>query len=144
MVEIKISFFANDIRNKNPITEMKRKKKKKKVKLSSNALHLVGNGSVVGDELGVASVGNNTSTILEGGVLITGKSGETPLLGDDDLLTSGELELATTESLQDDGLVGILATNGHENLTNIHTGNGSLGLSESTSHTGLKSISSGT
>jgi len=111
--------------------------------LGGDALDLRGNGAVVGNELGVGTVGNDAAALPHGEVLLAGEPGETPLLGDDDLLTSGELELATTEGLNDGGLVGILAADGEENLANVNTGHGSLGLTPGTTHTGLQPISTG-
>jgi hypothetical protein len=47
---------------------------------------------VVVDQLAVGSVGNQASLLAESRVLLAVELGEAPLLGDDDLLLSGELE----------------------------------------------------
>lgn len=71
------------------------------------------------------------------------EGGETPLLGDNDLLSSRELVLGTTEGLHDDGLVVVLATDGEDDLSNVDSGDGSVGLSPCSSHTRLQSIGTG-
>lgn len=52
----------------------------------------------------------------EGLVVGSVERGETPLLGDDDLLPSWELVSSTSESLHDDGLVRVSASDGHDDL----------------------------
>jgi len=81
---------------------------------------------------------------LELEVLITEEISESPLLGHEDLHASRELEGGTTDRLAHVALDTITRSDGHHNLPNGKTGNLSEGLSESTSHTGLKSISTGT
>ena len=70
--------------------------------------------------------------------------GEAPLLGDDDLLATGELVTSTAESLHDDGGVLLLATDGEDDLANVDTGDSAIGLTPSTTHTGLESICTST
>jgi hypothetical protein len=89
----------------------------------------------------------NVSTIVDNHLvrlqlLVVGpvESGETPLLGDDDLLPSWELVSGTPESLHDDGLVGVLATDGHDDLTNVDTSGGTDGFTPSATHTLLESV----
>merc|ERR1711865_730547 len=68
--------------------------------------------------------------------------GETPLAGGVDLLAASNLVLGATEGLE--GVLADLVTapHGDENLANVHASNGAVGLAESTTHTGLKPISS--
>lgn len=101
-------------------------------------------GSVVVDVLDVAAVRDDATSLTGNLVLGTGELGEAPLVGDEDLLATGELVLATTEGLNDDSLVGVLGTDRNEGLTNGDTGNGTIRLTESTSHTGLETIGTGT
>ena len=55
--------------------------------------------------------------------------------------TSGAyLVLATPQSLESGGAVGIPSPDGHEDLANVHTSDKTVGLAESTTHTGLQSI----
>jgi hypothetical protein len=89
--------------------------------------------------------------------------GESPLLGDDDLLSSGELKggrshrgqrlcpstlkvstrrgtttnlvSSSSKGLHDDGSVDVLASDGKDGLSNVDSGDGSVGLSPSSSHT---------
>lgn len=56
-------------------------------------------------ELDVSTIDENLSGGLLVHVLLTAKRGETPVLGDDDLLATGELVLGATESLESDGTV---------------------------------------
>ena len=65
-------------------------------------------------------------------------------LGDNDLLSSRELVLSSSESLHDDGLVVVLASNRENDLTNVDSRDHSVGLSPRSSHSSLKSIGSGT
>jgi len=96
------------------------------------------------DELNVGTVLDHTLLILQLLVSVTVHVGETPLLGDNDLLATGEFVAGTAQSLLDDGTVVVLAADGHDNLANVHAGDGSVGLSPGTSHTSLESISSST
>lgn len=65
-------------------------------------------------------------------------AGESPLLGDDDLLASGELVTGTAESLHDDGGVGVLGADGEDDLANVDTGHGAVGLAPGATHAGLE------
>lgn len=55
------------------------------------------------------------------------------------LLATRELHLSTTESFDELVLVGILATDGHDDLTDVDTGDGTEGLTIGTTHTSLQS-----
>lgn len=63
---------------------------------------------MVAQELDVSTVDENLSGGLLLHVLLTAKWGETPVLGDNDLLASWELVLGTAESLKGDGAVCML------------------------------------
>lgn len=67
---------------------------------------------------------------------------ETPFLGNNDLLATRELVSSTSESLNDDRLVGVLCSNREQDLTNVDTGDGAVGLAPSATHTSLESIGS--
>jgi hypothetical protein len=67
--------------------------------------------------------------------------GETPVAGDNDLLLTRELVLAASESLNNNSLVAVLGADREDDLSNVDTGNETVGLTESTTHTSLKSIS---
>lgn len=49
----------------------------------------------------------------------------------------------TAESLHDDGLVGVLASDGEDDLANVDTGDHAVGLSPGASHSGLETIRAG-
>merc|ERR1711909_216896 len=74
----------------------------------------------------------------------TVKFSESPLTRNIDLLTTGELEFCTPKSLNYIGLMTIAGPYRHDCLTNIDTSDETLGLAESTSHSSLEPISSGT
>ena len=67
--------------------------------------------------LNVSTVVDDELVPLEGLVVGSVERGETPLLGDDDLLPSRELVSGTSESLHDDGPVDVFASDGHDDLT---------------------------
>jgi hypothetical protein len=52
------------------------------------------------------------------------------------------LVLATPQSLESCGAVGVPGSDGHEDLADVHTSDKTVGLAESTTHTSLKPISS--
>ena len=58
-----------------------------------------GEGAVLGDVLHVDSVVLQSSLLLHGGVLLAVPLAETPVLAHIDLLSAGELELRTSQSL---------------------------------------------
>jgi len=97
-------------------------------------------GTVVVDVLKVAAVLEDTVRLLGLGVLLAVHVGETPLLGDDDLLTTSELVSRSTEGLENNGLVAVTGAHREQNLANVDTGNGVVGLTVSTTHTGLEPI----
>lgn len=60
---------------------------------------------MVGQELDVGTIDENLSGGLLLHVLLTAEWGETPVLGDNDLLASWELVLGAAESLEGNGAV---------------------------------------
>ena len=94
--------------------------------------------------LSIATILNDLSLRAKAGVFLLGEASETPLVGLDDLLTTRELVLGTTKSLPDVRNSVVTATDRKKNLTDTDTGNETLGLTESTTHSGLKSISTST
>jgi len=96
------------------------------------------------DVLDVSTVLDASLLGLEVEVLLLVDVGETPLLGDDDLLSTGELVSRSPESLENDGLVALLASDGKDDLTDVDSSDTTVRLSPSTSHTLLKPIGSGT
>lgn len=116
---------------------------------------------MVGEELNVGTIDTDATSSLLLEVLLTSERGETPVLGDNDLLSARELVLGSSESLKSNSSVyckleirqwkgrclvirtGITSADAHENLANVDTGNSAVGLSESTTHTSLQSIGTG-
>jgi len=78
-------------------------------------LHIATSGKST--HLDVSTVVDDELVSLESLVVGTVERGETPLLGDNDLLSSRELVSSTSESLHDDGLVDVSASDGHNDLT---------------------------
>ena len=67
--------------------------------------HVVGKGSVLGQELNVSTIHEHLSGSLLLHVLLTTEWCETPVLGHNDLLATWELVLRSSESLESDGTV---------------------------------------
>lgn len=120
--------------------------------------------AVAGQELDVSTVGLNLTSLTLGDVLLALERGETPVLGDDDLLATREpvkgtvrtnfdmtscvrknvLVLRTPEGLNGGSTVRVTGADRQKNLANVDTGNSAVGLTPGTTHTGLETISSGT
>jgi len=92
------------------------------------------------NELYVSSVLQHPLVFFELEVLLPVDVGKAPLLGNDDLLATRELVASTTEGLLDDVGVGILATDGQEDLANVNPSDGPVRFAPSTSHTSLQPI----
>lgn len=94
-------------------------------------------------DLDNVTVGGEDTGLAESDIFLTGVLGETPLQRLEDLLATSELELATTDGLDDMGLGGILGTDGEEDLANVDTGSNANGLTVRVTHTGGETIGSG-
>jgi hypothetical protein len=95
------------------------------------------------DDLNIGTILSELTFFLESGVVFVGVLGETKLAGNDDLLSTGELELSSSESFNSVGNVLFDESNGVQDLVDLNSSNLSCGLAVSSSHTGLKSISTG-
>ena len=75
------------------------------------ALHVALERTVVGEELNIGTVQEESTGGLLLQVLVAAEGSEAPVLGDDDLLPAGELVLGAAEGLESGGLVwrGLLA-----------------------------------
>jgi len=100
-------------------------------------------GSVVGVVLDADAVGGQVKRLAHVIVDFARPASETPFGRHEQLLTARELEFGSSESLDDVGLVLVLATHADHRLTNVHASHQSLGLAESSSHSGLEPIGSG-
>lgn len=92
-----------------------------------------------GEVLDVATIVDDLASSTGLNKLLTSQLSETPVSGDNNLLLTGELVLAASESLNDGSLVAVLGTDREDDLTNVDTSNETVGLTESTTHTSLKS-----
>ena len=70
---------------------------------TGEALHVLLQLTMVGEELDVCTINADAASGLLLQVLVTPERSEAPVLGDDDLLSAGELVLRTSESLEGDG-----------------------------------------
>jgi len=104
------------------------------------AAHVVLDRALVAEELDVGTVHAEVAGLALLDVFVTLERGETPVLGDDDLLATRELVLAASEGLDGGGTVSITSADGQKNLANVHTGDGAVGLAPGTTHTSLQSI----
>mmetsp|Transcript_390 Transcript_390/g.771 ORF Transcript_390/g.771 Transcript_390/m.771 type:complete len:206 (-) Transcript_390:152-769(-) len=90
------------------------------------------------------SIGRQFSALSHPHILLTRVLGKSPLQTLQNLLTSGELELSTTDGLNNVRLASVLPANGEEDLSNIDTCGNTDGLSVRVPHTGGEPIGSGT
>jgi hypothetical protein len=103
-----------------------------------------GQGTVLGQILSVDTVLDQVTAGTHFLVVGTIPLGEAPPLGHINLLSTGELELGTSQGLNNGILVLVVASDREKDLSNTNTGNSSVSLTESTSHSSLEPISSGT
>ena len=101
-------------------------------------------GAFLVDDLDVDTVVDEETLLLFLEEILLPELGEAELLGDEDLLSTGELELGSSHGLKGLGNVMFLAADREEDVTNLDSGGFAEGLSESMAHTGLESIGSGT
>lgn len=80
----------------------------------------------------------HTLVLLQLNIILTVDVRETPLAGDNDLLTTRELVASTTESLVDDRSVGILGADGENDLANVDTSDSTVWLAPRATHTSLQ------
>jgi hypothetical protein len=99
---------------------------------------------VVAQELNVGAINQDLALSLLLHVLLAAERREAPVLGDNDLLAARELVLRAAESLESGGTVGITSSDTQDDLTNVDTGNSSVGLAPSTTHSSLQSIGTST
>lgn len=100
--------------------------------------------STVLDLLDMISIGDQGAVVPLLLVLFASQLSEAPFLGDNNSLLSRELHLRAAQGFENMVQIGILCSDGHQRLANADTCNGTDGLSESATHTGLETISSST
>jgi len=122
---------------------------------------VVGQLAMVAQELNICTIDQDLASSLLLHVLFTAERSEAPVLGNDDLLATRELVLRSAESLESGStvcdnvrcislkmlscrLTGITSADAQDDLTNVDTGNSSVRLSPSTTHSSLQSIGTGT
>jgi len=95
----------------------------------------LGDGTVAVLQAHVVALVEQTVSSLQSQVLSREEGSETPLLGNDNVLGTGELVRRTTQGLDELGLEGILTADGVDNLTNVQTSDNTEGLAKSMTHT---------
>jgi hypothetical protein len=68
-------------------------------------LHILSQAATVAEELNVSTIDLDATSRLLLQVLLAAEGGEAPVLGDDNLLATGELVLGTAESLESSSAV---------------------------------------
>jgi len=96
--------------------------------------------AVVGSVLDTSAVEDELVLRVELLVLLALELGKAPLVGDINLLSAWVLELSTSQSLNNNGLVLVLGADRHDWLANVDAGHGAEGLAEGTAHTSLQTI----
>jgi len=107
---------------------------------SGETADVFGKVALVAKELDIGTVNLDLAGLALLNVFFALEGGKTPVLGDDDLLTTRELVLATPQSLEGGGAVRVPCPDGHEDLANVDTSDKTIGLAESATHTRLQSI----
>lgn len=82
---------------------------------------------------------NQLVVCLELDVLVACERREAPLVGDDDVLSAGELVLCASQRLDDVLLGRFTRSHTEDDLSNVDSCDETVRLSERTSHTGLQS-----
>lgn len=90
-----------------------------------------------------STISHQPALLATASVVLAIELGETPLVGSHDLLSSRELELGSSQSLNDVVGVGVLGADGNDDLADSDTGSHLHGLTVRTSHTGRQTICTG-
>jgi len=93
------------------------------------------------NELYISSILQDLLIFLKLQIVLLLHVREAPLLGDNNLLTPRELVSCPTERLHDDRSVLIFASDGQNNLANVHTSDRAVGFAPSATHASLQPIS---
>ena len=72
-------------------------------------------------------------------VILTVDIGESPLARNNDLLAARELVAGATKRLLNNWGIRVFAANGEDDLANVDTSNGAVGLAPCTTHSSLQS-----
>jgi len=111
---------------------------------SGGGAEVLEKGTLGFDELNVCTIVDDHLLLLERSIVGPVERGETPLFGDDNLLPAGELVSGSAEGFNDDGSVDVFASDRHDDLANVDSGNGTVGFTPSSTHTLLQPIGTGT
>lgn len=92
------------------------------------------------DDLDIVTSRLGSSFSSKSVVVLSEDGGETELNTDGDFLSSGEFHTASSKSFNCLISVLVLGSDGVQDLVDLNSSASTLGLTESTSHTGLESI----
>lgn len=84
------------------------------------------------------------TTAAQADIFFAGVGSEAPLQTLEDLLSSRELELSTTDGFDDVRFVGVLGANADQDLANVNPGGNPNGFAVRVAHPGRQSIGAGT
>lgn len=84
--------------------------------------------SASSQELDICAIALDLTHLSASDILIPIQRRESPFLGHDNLLSTRELVLGTTKSLDDSGFVGISGANRNDDLSDVDTGDGTVRL----------------
>jgi hypothetical protein len=104
------------------------------------AAHVVLERTFVPQELHVGTIHPYATLLALGDVLVASQRCEAPVFADDNLLTAGELVLSAAESFDGGSTVGITSADREDDLADVDTGDGAVGLAEGATHASLQSI----
>jgi len=99
--------------------------------------------AMLGESLNTDSISSNLSSFLESEEVSHNVISESVLSGDENHLTSGDLELCSSEGFLGVVYVFWVGSNGDKNGADADTGALAKSLSVGVTHTGLESISTG-
>lgn len=107
------------------------------------SLHVLLNVAPISQELDIGTIDQDSPLLLQLDILLTAQWCESPVLADNDLLATRELVHGSSKSLDGGSSVGISSSDGQKDLTNIDTSDCAVRLAPRSSHSSLKSISTG-
>ncbi len=104
------------------------------------SLHVVLQIPLIPQELHIRAIDSNLAFIPLAHILLPPERCKPPILTHDDLLPAGKLVLAAAQCLERGGAVRVAGTDGKDDLPDVYTCNGAVGLAEGATHAGLQAI----
>lgn len=101
-------------------------------------------GSLIGEVMASGAIGLKSAVGSHLLVVLSGPFGESPVAGNRDLLSAGELELGSSQGFDHVLPVLFLGSDRHQGLSDVDSRHSSERFAERASHTSLEPISAGT